>query len=69
MTSAHFKTVESRLRTIASLPPFSGGSAEARRRPARSSRAANWPRGTLRLRDGAQLDVRWCSFAALCRRR
>lgn len=57
MPSAHFEAIESRLRTIASLPPFSGWPAEARARLARASRVANWPRGTTVIRDGAQLDA------------
>ena len=57
MTNAQFETVESRLRTIASLPPFYGWPAEARDRLGRASRAANWPRGTILVKDGAQLDA------------
>jgi CRP-like cAMP-binding protein len=57
MTHVHFETNDSRLRTIASLPPLSGWPAEARDRLARASRAASWPRGAVLIRDGAQLDA------------
>jgi CRP/FNR family transcriptional regulator, cyclic AMP receptor protein len=57
MTSLHFEAIESRLQTIASLPPFAGWPAEAQRRLARASRAANWPRGATLIEDGAQLEA------------
>jgi CRP-like cAMP-binding protein len=57
MPSAHFETIESRLRTIASLPLFEGWPSETRARLARASRVANWPRGTTLIRDGAKLDA------------
>jgi CRP-like cAMP-binding protein len=57
MSPAHFETIDSRLRTIASLPPFAGWPAEARARLARASRVATWPRGATVIGDGARLDA------------
>jgi CRP/FNR family transcriptional regulator, cyclic AMP receptor protein len=57
MTHAHFETVDSRLRTIALLPPFAGWPAEVQARLARASRVAAWPRGATVISDGARLDA------------
>jgi len=57
MTHAHLETVDSRLRTIASLPPFVGWPAEVQARLARASRVATWPRGATVISDGARLDA------------